>query len=172
MARALRLTKAERDFLKAILDPHAMDYSARGTRAVKTAASVLEKLTASEEAPKGVDIVPIEEALVAAARGKVLALEGGHAMASVRAAQLKATPADAALIGSYLARTPYFTQPMTVLDVFNKWYSWLPKARATQPPPNLPAGLGPAGAPSAADERGPAPSGQATTQRRPAQGFR
>ena len=143
--------------------------AARGVpRNVKAVSTILSKLTASEETPKGVDIVPIEEALIASARGKVIALEGGHGMASVRAAQLKATPKDAALIGAYLARTAYFTQPMTVLDVFNKWYSWLPKARATQPPPALTPGLGA----DAADERSPAPAGKAPAQRRPAQGFR
>jgi hypothetical protein len=167
VARGIRLTKAERDFLKECL---AGDWT--NAKRTKLAGSIVQKLRESEEAVKGVDIVPIEEALIAAARGKVIALEGGHAMASVRAAQMKATPEQAALIGAYLARTPYFTQPMTVLDVFNKWYSWLPKARSTQPPPHLPSGLGPAGAPDAPDERGPAPAGKAATNRRPAPGLR
>jgi hypothetical protein len=139
-----------------------------GGKGEKLSKAILAKVVDSEEAPRGVDIVPIEEALIAAARGKVLPLEGGHAMASVRAQQLKATPADAALIGSYLARTAYFTQPMTVLDVFNKWYSWLPKARSTQPPPALTPGLGS----DATDGRGPATAGEAAPKRRSTAGFR
>lgn len=142
MARGIRLTKTERESLRVLIGPVNVNLGSHGSKLVRDAAAILRKLSDSEETPKGVDIVPIEEALIAAARGKVIPLEGGHAQASVRAAQMKATPEDAALVGAYLARTAYFTQPMTVLDVLNKWWSWLPKARASAPPPSLAPGLG------------------------------
>jgi hypothetical protein len=140
MARGIRLTKAERDVLRTLLEaPNA----ARGVpRHAKAVTSILEKLSASEESPKGVDVAPIEEALIAAARGKVIALEAGHARASVQAKAVGATPETAAMVGAWMARQGWLQGPMTVLDVFQKWYQWVPKARATAPPAELKAGLG------------------------------
>lgn len=171
MARSIRFTKAERDFLKLVLGP-TMDWSHLGTKVVKTAAACLKKLEESEEQTAGVEVGPIEEALIAAARGKVLALEGGFGRASVMAASMKVTPELAALVGSYLARNNFFTGPFTLLDVLNKWYQWLPKARATAPPTSLPSGLGPAGKTDAPDVGSPAAAGKAATSGRRAPGFR
>lgn len=157
MARGVRFTKAERAFIRAAF--------ARETG--RTALAILAKLDAADVAAPGVDVGPIEEALMAAARGKVLAMEGGFGRASVMAAAVNATPETAAMVGAWLARTAYFTQPMTLLDVLNKWHTWLPKARATQPPPALEPGLGP----NATDGRSPAQAGQATQGRRRPPGF-
>ncbi len=165
MARGIRLTKAERDFLKPLLLEET-DLGDRKSAAL--ARAVLAKVEAAEEKPRGIDVGPIEDALVTTSRGKVLRLEGGYAQASVRAAQVSATVEDAELVGAYLARTAYFTQPMTILDVFNKWFSWLPKARATQPPPALSPGLGS----NAQAERGPGSPGQKTAGGRSSPGFR
>ncbi len=166
MARGIRLTKAERDFLRAhLLEPHGLKWSKAEAKAV---ASILAKVEESEAAAKGVDIVPIEEALVAAARGKVIALEGGHARASVQAKAVGATPADAAMIGAWMARQGWLTGPMTVLDVLNKWFMWAPKARSTEPPPALAPGLG-----ADADTRqGPGTPGTPPPRGRTAPGFR
>lgn len=166
MARGIRLTKAEREVLVAVLGEWADTTSL--ARQARAARSVVEKVMASEEAPKGVAIEPIEEALIAAARGKVVALEAGHARASVQAKAVKATPEDAKLVGAWMTRQGWLQGPQTVIDVLNKWYQWLPKARATQPPPALTPGLGD----DADNGRGTAPAGQANPQRRPAPGLR
>jgi hypothetical protein len=162
--KGVRFTKAELELLRALLclitpnSPKA-DWKARN--------SLLAKLEAAVEAPKGVQVQPVEDALVAAAHGKVLKLEGGHAMASRRCTDAKVTPEDAKLVGGWMARQPWLTGPMTLLDVLNKWYQWLPKARATQPPPALQAGLGTNGT-----GQGPAQAGPAPKVGRTPQGFR
>ena len=172
MARGIRLTKAERDTLRKLLGAQYVDLSTYGTRIVRDAASILAKVDASEAETKGVDIRPIEDALVAAARGKVVALEAGHGRASVQAKAVGATPETATVVGAWMARQGWLQGPQTVIDVLNKWYQWLPKARATEPPAHLPQGLGPAGKPDANNGRGPAPAGQANPGRRPAPGLR
>ena len=137
---------------------------------LKPAAGVGRKrnaAAATEDKPAGVNPGPVQDAMVAAAHGKVIALEGGHAQASRRCTDMKVTVEDAKLVGEWMARQHWLTGPMTLLDVLNKWYSWLPKARATQPPPALPAGLGSDGA-----GQGPATTGGATKGRRAPQGFR
>jgi hypothetical protein len=168
MARGIRLTKAERDTLRKLLSAQYVDLSCYGTRIVKDAASILAKVDASEETPKGVDVAPIEEALIAAARGKVIALEGGHARAAVMAASMKATPETATIVGAWMGRQGWLQGPQTLIDVLNKWYQWLPKARATEPPPALTPGLGT----DATDGRGPAAAGQKAAGRRSTPGFR
>lgn len=166
MARSIRFTKAERDLLKLILTEWA-DGTAL-VKMAKTARGIVAKVKASEEAEATVDVGPIEEALVAAARGKVIALEGGHARARVQATAVKATVEDAKLLGGWMARQGWLTGPMTLLDVLNKWYMWLPKARTTQPPPALGPGLGT----DAPDVRSAPPTGQAPAGGRRAPGFR
>lgn len=180
MARGVRLTKAERELLKQLFTPGAsdlsrprtMDLSSFGRSANKTALAILAKVEASEESGRGVDIVPIEEALVAAARGKVVALEAGHARASVQAKAVGATPETAKLVGAWMARQGWLQGPQTVLDVMNKWYQWLPKARATEPPPSLAPGLGPAGKPDADTRQGTGSPSPAHPSGRSTPGFR
>lgn len=169
MARGIRLTKQERDVLRILLDP-ATEGSDPGLDRKQKAArdSILAKLDASEEAPKGVSVEPIEDALIASARGKVVALEAGHARASVQAKAVGATPEDAKLVGAWMARQGWLSGPQTLIDVLNKWYQWLPKARATEPPPALQPGLGT----DAKAERGPGTPGEAHPPGRPAPGFR
>lgn len=139
------------------------------TKDQRAALAIEAKLKASEEKPKGVDPGPIEEALVRTARGKVIPLEGGYSMAGGLATAVKATEEQAELVGAYLARSGFFTGPFTVIDVLKKWHSWLPKARATQPPPALTPGLG------ARDEGhtgpGPGTPGPANPPGRTAPGF-
>lgn len=141
MARSLRLTKAERDFLKKALGT-AMDWSHWGTKTVKTAAGLLAKVEASEERAPGINVEPLEQALMRAARGKVVALEGGFDRASRQAGSVKASEELMVTVGEWMARQSWLTGPMTILDVLNKWYQWVPKAKATQPPPGLAPGLG------------------------------
>ena len=164
MARGIRLTKQEREWLRRFIEPQSRVESKGG----KLAQSVLQKLAASEEAPKGVSVEPIEDALIASARGKVVALEAGHARASVQAKAVGATPEDAKLVGAWMARQGWLSGPQTLIDVLNKWYQWLPKARATEPPPALQPGLGT----DAKAERGPGTPGEAHPPGRPAPGFR
>lgn len=166
MARSIRFTKAERDVLCSVLTEWA-DATAM-VKMAKTARAVVAKVRESEEQQVGVDVAPIEEALIASARGKVLALEGGYGRASAQARSVQATAEQAALIGAYLARNNFYTGPFTLLDVLNKWYQWLPKARATAPPPALGPGL----AADASDVGSPASAGKAPAGRRSAPGFR
>lgn len=167
MARGLRFTKPERDFLKHAFGT-AVDWGAFGTKEAKLAASILTKVVASESAPNTVDAAPLEVALIAGARGKVIALEGGWPRARVQATAVKATVEDARMVGEWMARQGWLTGPMTLLDVLNKWNMWVPKARTTQPPPALSPGLG-ADAP---DARSPAAAGNAAPGGRSTQGFR
>lgn len=167
--KGVRFTKAEVALLEAVFSPRAdgsrtYDWSCFGKDAQKHGDAIVAKVRAAREAPSGVAVKPIEEALIKASHGKVLALEGGHGRASRMLTAVKATVEDAVLIGAYMARSTWLTSPMTVLDVANKWNSWLPKARATAPPPSLGPGLG--------TGQGPAPAGKATPGRRPPQGFR
>jgi hypothetical protein len=168
VARGVRFTKAERDFLRAWLEADDWDVTRfGGVKGKRAASSILAKLSASEERPTGVDVSPLEEALVASARGKVIPLEGGYGMAGGMATSMKATPEQARLVGEWMARQGWLTGPMTLIDVLKKWYQWLPKARATQPPPALTPGLGK----HADDGRGPAAAGPAAAGGRPAPGF-
>jgi hypothetical protein len=136
-----------------------------GKKVLDASKSILAKLDAAETAPSGVAVKPIEDALVLAGQGKVVALESGHATVSKRLTAMKVTAEDAAMVGKYLARSQFFSGPFTLIDVLNKWHSWLPKARVTEPPPTLQPGLNGTG-------QGPAPAGKATQGRRTPQGFR
>ncbi len=108
----------------------------------RTRASLSKKLREAATAPAGVNVGPLEEALEKAAMGKVVRLEGGHGTASRMAANVKATVADAEILGAWLARQGWMNEPMTLLAVLRKWNEWLPRARATEPPPALASGLG------------------------------
>lgn len=169
--RAVRFTKAELCVIEGALE-RAADGSGMMTgkdrSLVGAAKSALAKLKAAQEpAAKGADVGPIQAALVASARGKAIALEGGFARASRQCADMGVTPETAKLVGEWMARQGWLTGPMTLLDVLNKWGSWLAKAKATAPPPSLQPGLGTDGT-----GQGPAPAGQAPPGRRTPQGFR
>lgn len=169
MARSLRLTKAERDWLKTsiplLLEIKLLDKG----KSAKLGASVLAKVVASEERAPGIDIGPLEDALERAARGKVIRLEGGFDRASRQAGAVKASVELMVTVGEWMARQSWLTGPMTILDVLNKWYMWLPKARATQPPPGLSPGLGSG---DRDDGQSPAPAGKAPPGGRRAPGLR
>lgn len=168
MARGIRLTKSERESLRLLIGPVNVNLNSFGSKLVKDADSILRKLLASEESPAGVNPGPIEEALIAAARGKVIALEGGYDRAARLAGYAKATPEQATDIGAWMARQGWLHGPQTIIDVLNKWHPWLAKARATAPPPALQPGLGT----DAPDGRGPAKAGKAPAGGRSTPGFR
>lgn len=165
MARGIRFTKAEAELIRS-----ALEWLRQGDdKPSKTAKAVLAKLDAAEapveadhDSPKA-----LQDALLPAARGKVVPLEGGWPMAAGMAKNAKATAADAQLIGEWMGRQGWLTTPMTLLDVLKKWHMWLPKARATQPPPSLGPGLGTDGT-----GQGTATAGKPPARGRPAQGFR
>lgn len=138
MARSVRFTKAERELLGFALGG-VVPFT---PKQAKVRDGIFKKLSDSEAAAATVDVGPIEEALIATARGKVVALEGGYPRARVQATAVGATVDDAKLLGGWMARQGWLTGPMTLLDVLNKWVMWIPKARATQPPPALEQGLG------------------------------
>lgn len=138
--RAVRFTKAE---ALALHDAgHHADSTGHGSKALSMA---LEKLVAAEApAEKGVAAGPLEEALVRTSRGKVVELvsgPGAYGRASKMATALGATVADAEVLGAWLARQGWLREPTTLLGVLNKWAEWLPRARATAPPPAAPEGF-------------------------------
>lgn len=139
--KGVRFTKAEVAFLRQCMTTHCSPWGDMSAATQRLNESVARKLDAAETAPTGVAVKPIEDALIRTSHGKVLALEGGHARASRVLTALGATVEQAELIGAYMARSTWLTSPMTVFDVAAKWNSWLPKARATQPPPSLKPGL-------------------------------
>src|SRR5678815_725013 len=105
---------------------------------------VLAKVAAALEVDTktGVSVVELEQALERTAGGKFVPLTGGWPKAGAIAKNVGATVSDAELIGAWMWRQGWLHGPNTLLDVLRNWHSWLPKARATQPPPGVPAGLG------------------------------
>lgn len=158
--KGVRFTKAELALLNDLLSMSEDD-----PKALKLKASIVAKLAAAVDAPKGVQVQPVEDALVAASHGKVIKLEGGHAIASRRCTDNRVTPEDAALVGAWMARQGWLTGPMTLLDVLNKWPSWLPKARVTAPPPLVAPGL------NGVVTQGTPGQGRGGADRRPPPGF-
>ena len=173
--KGVRFTKAEVAVIKSAIQLLCSPWGSSGADE-KAASRVIAKLDAAETAPAGVDVGPLEEALMKESRGKVIKLLGGYAVASRRATQMKVTVEEAVAVGAWMSRQSWLTGPMTLLDVFNTWYQWLPKARATEPPPSLAPGLDGRGrrrdTEDGTDGRGPAPAGQTPSGRRSAPGLR
>lgn len=142
--KAIRLTEAE---ARAIAEVHALvaggpaDFDEVMDEHAKPWRSFMAKVAKAREPSANVAVAPIETALVAAARCKVVPLVTGHGQASVRAGKLGVTPEQARLVGQYIASQGWLRGPLTLLDVLNKWPTYLSKATATQPPPSVPAGL-------------------------------
>jgi hypothetical protein len=164
--KGVRFTKAEANVIRDALDC-LVDGVVGDLKPKHPYHTIKAKLDAAENGESGVAVKPIEDALVKASRGKVLPLEGGHAIASRRMTAMKVTVEEAELVGEWMSRQGWLSSAMTLLDVLNKWYQWLPKARATQPPPSLAPGLGANGT-----RQGPDPAGKAAPGRRSPQGFR
>jgi hypothetical protein len=171
--KAIRFTQAEADFLADLLsfDIIYEEDPPRAKRARKIADGLLGKLKKAQSPSTNVPVAPIEEALMAGARGKVVALLEGHAQASVQAGRLGVTPDKAYEVGQYLARTKWLTGPFTLLDVLMKWPTYHSKAQATLPPPSAPAGFGGV-TPDAGTRQGTQGEGQGATNGRRAPGFR
>jgi hypothetical protein len=167
--KAVRFTKAELSCIRA-----ALEFVADVQADARAASGVLAKLDAAEVvATPNAAVGPIEEALMAGARGKVIALDRtGYGRASVQAGRLGVTPADARVVGEWIARQGWLHGPQTLLDVLNKWPAWVSKARATQPPPSAQPGFGDGvqvtGATTGPGTNGP---GQGSSGGRPARGF-
>jgi hypothetical protein len=165
--RAVRFTKAE---VAALMDlDRAISFGDFGNCTNKHWDTLVAKVTAAcEPAAKGANVAPIQEALIAAARGKVIALEGQYGRASRQCGDMGVTPESAQLVGEWMARQGWLHGPMTLLDVLNKWGSWLAKAKATAPPPGLEPGFGKQEHPGG----GASPAGKATPGGRSPSGFR
>lgn len=148
--KALRLTKAEHSLIWSFVQDHPG----------KTAAGLRAKLEKAERQDTvNVAVKPIEDALVAAARGKVVPLVSGHARASVQATRAGATVEDAKVVGEWMARQGWLRGPQTLLDVLNKWPQWLSKAKASAPPPSLQPGFGNADTGSSTEGESSRPAG-------------
>jgi hypothetical protein len=141
--KGIRLTKAEVAELESL--DQAISFGDFGKCTGKAWDTFMAKVrAASAPAQTGVAVGPIETALVAASRGKVVPLvgHGGYARATKQATAVGATVEHAKLIGAWMARTGWLTGPKTILDVLNQWSNWLTKASATAPPPSAPSGFG------------------------------
>lgn len=168
--KAIRFTKVEADLIETAMGA-AWDLwgPALGKTAIKASESIRQKLKKAQTPSTNVAVQPIEDALIAGARGKVVALVEGHAQASVQAGRLGVTPEKAYEVGQYLARTKWLTGPFTLLDVLMKWPTYYSKAQATQPPPSAPAGFG---GTHAEAQQGTPREGQGIAGRRSSPGFR
>jgi hypothetical protein len=134
--RAVRFTKLECEAVLAALADWTSNQDKAWQRAIDSARTKLEAAQAPE--PSGVSVGPIEAALIRMARGKVVQLESGPAgygRASKMATACGATVEEAELVGAWLSRQRWMNEPTTILGVLNKWAEWLPRARATVPPP-------------------------------------
>lgn len=127
---------------------------------------VLTKLFAASIAPTQTSAGPIEAALVATSRGRVVKLEttgSVWARAARMAASVGATADGAGAVGAWLSRQSWLRGTLTVIDVLKKWPEWSAKARAEASAAGLPEGFdGDAG------RSAPAQRGQDTRGRRPA----
>jgi hypothetical protein len=168
--RPVRLTKAEAAVVRAAITLLCSPWGSSGADE-KAAARVITKLNEAEgDASAGVAAGPIEAALIRMSRGKVVQLAGGAAYgrASKMATAVGATVEEAELVGAWLSRQRWLNEPTTLLGVLNKWAEWLPRARATAPPPAAAEGFdGTASAPA-----GTQGSGQRGGGGGPAPGFR
>ena len=162
-ARPIRLTAKEADLLALLL---------AGAVQTPTLLSLQAKLEAARAAaPKCVNIGPMEDVLITYSRGRVVPMgPGGHARASRRATDLGVTPDELKVVGVWLARQHWLSEPITIIMVLNKWAEWLPRARATAPPGGTREGLG--GREAAPDlGSGPKTGGVAPPTGRPAPGL-
>jgi hypothetical protein len=144
--RAVRFVKAEYAELVLLLKENTGPDNADATpKRTKLLGSVLAKLE-DANGPKqasGVNIGPLESALVSAARGKVVpTVPGGYARASRQALLLGATLEQMGEVGRWLSVQRWLTNPVTIIGVLNKWPDWYPKAHASMPPKGTQEGLG------------------------------
>lgn len=136
--------------------------------------SVMRKIQAADAPSSNAAVGPIETALVAASRGKIVEMDkSGYGRASVQAGRMGVTPEDAALVGRWCASQGWLRGPLTMLTVLNKWPDWVSKARATVTPSSAPPGFGDvAGVKGEEATPGAARPGAANRDGRPAPGFR
>lgn len=172
--KSIRLTKDEAEWLRWLLRPEEMNLNSWSTKHVKMAASMRAKLDAAEAPSGNADVGPIEKALVAGSRGKVIEMDrSGYGRASVQAGRMGVTPEDAGLVGRWLATQGWLRGPLTLLTVLNKWPDWAAKARASQPPEAALPGFGASGGESSAEAKaGASRPSEDGTPGRPAPGFR
>lgn len=176
--RGVRFTKAELLWVRTWLTAGLTADAEHGDKkAVKLAQSCLAKLTQAEsDEPKGVDPGPIERVLIEESGGRVVRLTGANgsfwARAAVTAKAVGATEETARVVGRWLARQGWFTEPVTLLMVLNKWPDWYSRAVATAGPRGTQRGLG--GKETSAPNLGPSagPGSKAVTAGRSTPGFR
>ena len=170
--RGVRYTKAEAGWLRDVVTRWlSVDHGQRSVADTRLGERILEKLTAAETAEGGLNVAPLESALVGAARGKVVATTpGGYARASRQARAVGATVDAMGEVGRWLAAQKWLTDPVTILTVLNKWPEWYPRAKASAAPKGIPEGLG--GGQTADVRRGAEGGGGPAKTGRPPSGFR
>lgn len=170
--KGVRYTKAEAAWLRWCVDREvkvAVENS--DLQGVRLGERILDKMTAAETAEGGLNVGPLEHALVGAARGKVVpTTPGGYARASRQARAVGATVDAMGEIGRWLSVQKWLTEPVTILTVLNKWPEWYPRARAVAAPKGVPEGLG--GVQAADVRRGPEGGSGPAKAGRPPAGFR
>lgn len=144
--RGVRFTKNELETLQMIIgvaieDEHEEGYP--NNRTLKDLTSARSKLSkASEPVEVGCDAAALERALISRSMGKVVeTTRGGYPRASRQATQCGATVDQMIIMGEWLARQKWRTEPTTIIEVLNKWPEWFPKAKATANPLGTREGL-------------------------------
>jgi hypothetical protein len=142
--RGVRFTKAEADFVIERIT-EGPGYGQSLARTKKLEESVVAKLRAAlEPAPEpGANAGALEYLLVSRSHGKVIALiKPNWPRLSRWATQLGVTEADAAVVGTWFSKQGWLRSPLTMDQVFNKWSSYLTRARHEEGP-DLNGDLGP-----------------------------
>lgn len=109
----------------------------------KVRLSILKKLEAasSVQAP-GVAAGPLQDALVSAARGKIVPVEpNSFPRVSRMATAVGASVQAATVIGAWIAAQSWLHGPLTIFTVLNKWADWSARAKATAAPEGIDAGI-------------------------------
>ncbi len=137
--RGVRFTKAEVLMIKGSLIGEV-----NPPKSEKIRLSILRKLEDAEgPTTPGVAPGPLQDALMASSRGKVVRVEpNGYGRISRQATPLGATVAQATLLGNWIASQGWLQGPLTIFTVLAKWPDWLARAKATAAPDGLEEGLG------------------------------
>lgn len=135
--RSVRFTKREAEaLLREVSQLDTMDDNMDVDDDVKSAVTKIR--AAMEPVPAGLNVRPIEAALIAHSRGRVVPLLGapGHRWArlSKEGTELGVDVPKAEVLGAWLARQGWMTSTLTIADVFRRWPEWYSKAEAERAP--------------------------------------
>lgn len=137
---SVKFVKAELGAIKAAIEFAAEAQDAKGK---KLCASILAKIAAADDKPKGVSAGIMELLLVQTSRGKVVKMVtgSGYARASLVLTRLGATEQDMRDLGTWMASQGWLKGSLTINTVLAKWDEWLPRARSQAAPKGVSEGF-------------------------------